>query len=471
MKKYSLLILTIFSAAFSANAQRYLGLSTGNYLPTKTASLNPALLTSSKLKWSIDIFSFTAGIDQNYGTINSKNLFSNLTNSGTLDINTLDKILIKGSNDKFSLSGGVDVSLLNLYFNVGEKHHFALANRVRTHFNLQDYDASLFTTILGTNNDTTSINVADMRLNTNSWSEFALSYATTIWDNEQSSLSVGLTGKYLSGIAYLGLNVNKLQGSYYVDTLTNKGYINAGAIQLGGSSSFSESSFDGKPLDIVKSMFKGGSSGFGADLGVTYEIKKGQKFKNNYKMRFSAAITDLGSINYKRTTNMTAQGAGLLRTDSISEKFDDINDFRAYLQRQGVNTSFEDKVGTQRISLPSSFVLGVDYNVNDMLFVNATLINGFSPKAIGYSPRTASQFSLTPRFENKLFTVGVPLTYNFYSQSLKAGLGIRVLGLYFGTDDAIAFLPSTGAKGVNFYFGAQVPMAKKKVKVKKDEQQ
>lgn len=478
-KKFTLIGTALLSLSLAANAQRYFGVATGNYLPTRSVYLNPALIADSKLKWSVDLFSFNAGIDQNYGTINSSGIMNTLS-EGDFNLNSIDKMLTKGDRDRFDLMGGLDVSILNAYASFKNKHHFGLSYRVRTTANLRDYDANFFNSLFGASAGTTSLNVRDMRLNLNSWSEIGVTYATTIWQDERYAFSFGATAKYLGGLSYMGSNIGEIRGNIVTDPTTNKTFINADAIRLMASTSASLDQGVGQSfLQRVGSLFDGTASGFGGDLGFTFDIKqKPSKLTyemdgrtdnvdpaiNRYKWRFSAAVTDLGMINYRNTTNLAANGSGVLDADSLEANMDNVGDLRGYLQRSGINTDYVENTGTQRIFTPAAIVLGVDHNINDKFFVNATYIQGFVPSTESYAPLTASQVTLTPRFENKLLTVGLPLTYNFFTESMKAGLGIRFSGLYLGTDDALALAGSNSAKGVNFYFGAQIPIAKHRLK-------
>lgn len=479
MKKITLASSLLLSLSISANAQRYFGVATGDYLPTKSVYLNPALIADSKLKWSVDLFSLNATIDQNYGTINTDGIFKAMTSSD-FSLNTIDKMLTKGDRERFDLMAGFDVNVLNAYASFKNKHHFGLNYRVRTAANIRDYDAAIFTSLYGSDESTTALNVSNMRLNVNSWSELGLSYATTLWQNDKAAFSFGATAKYLGGLSYMGANIGEVRGTFNSDpTNVTRGTINADAIRLNASTSNNmDQDFNGI-LNRAKALFDGTASGFGGDLGFTYVIKQNPSkinyemdgrtdnidpTKSRYKWRFSAAVTDLGMINYKNTTNFTANGAGVLSVDSISDRVDNFSELRGYMSRRGISTTYQDKTGTQRIYLPASIVLGADYNINNKFFANATYIHGFVPNTESFSPFTASQLTVTPRFEQKIVTIGLPLTYNFFTENFKAGLGVRVSGFYFGTDDALALVGSKNSKGVNMYFGAQIPIVKNRLK-------
>ncbi|RYE22766.1 MAG: OmpA family protein, partial [Sphingobacteriales bacterium] len=71
--------------------------------------------------------------------------------------------------------------------------------------------------------------------------------------------------------------------------------------------------------------------------------------------------------------------------------------------------------------------------------------------------------TVAPRWDNRIFSVGVPITYDFLSSSMKFGAGVRVAGFFIGSDD-LAGVFGAKAYGTNVYFGAYVPFNKRKPK-------
>ena len=74
-----------------------------------------------------------------------------------------------------------------------------------------------------------------------------------------------------------------------------------------------------------------------------------------------------------------------------------------------------------------------------------------------------NQLTITPRYDTRLFSVGLPLTYSMLSNSFKAGIGVRVSGFFFGSDDMMALF-ANHQYGFNFYVGGCVPFYKFKPK-------
>jgi outer membrane protein OmpA-like peptidoglycan-associated protein len=59
--------------------------------------------------------------------------------------------------------------------------------------------------------------------------------------------------------------------------------------------------------------------------------------------------------------------------------------------------------------------------------------------------------------------VGIPITYGTLNNDIKAGLGLRFGGFFAGSDDMLAAF-SNNVNSFNVYFGAFVPISKKKIK-------
>jgi OOP family OmpA-OmpF porin len=74
-----------------------------------------------------------------------------------------------------------------------------------------------------------------------------------------------------------------------------------------------------------------------------------------------------------------------------------------------------------------------------------------------------NQVTVTPRYDTRVFSVGLPVTYGMQSNSIKMGLGARVAGFFMGSDDMLALF-SNNQYGFNFYAGAFIPINFRKPK-------
>ena len=101
-------------------------------------------------------------------------------------------------------------------------------------------------------------------------------------------------------------------------------------------------------------------------------------------------------------------------------------------------------------------VLGGDFHAYKHFYANATLFTSLVDEA-RFGSKYYNQLTITPRYDTKLLTVGLPLTYNMLTNNMRIGIGFRVSGLFFGSDDMMALF-SGHQYGFNFYFGGMIPI-------------
>lgn len=470
---YPLICCLLISA--TVRAQRLLGVATGNYLPTKSLFLNPALITDSRLKWSIDLFALNTLLDQNYGTIKSSGLINRLSNANSI---TLNEILTNGNTSFIQANMPlVDAHLLGVYFNIKGKHNLALTSRVRAFSQLRDFDKNIFNTLYLDPNTDFTINAQKLNQSISTWSDIGLTYSTTLYENGVHALHGGISLRYLNGIGFGGYSANNLNGSFY--NAQDSVRVNNLDMHVATNINSNDVDFEYENAgDVFRSIFSGKTAGFGADLGFVYEYRpdaarrtyemdgdstRRDPEQNLYKLRISAAITDLGMINYRDANAMSIKGNGSFSAEEFSNFANDFDSLRAYMQSKGFSVDSRKEVA--KLSMPTAIVIGADYHITKGFYVNGTLIAGLKPAHYSnYSPFTHSQFTLTPRWENRVITVGLPITYNMTTSNMKMGLGLRILPLYIGSDDLLALMGNGIGKGANFYFGLHVPIAKRRLK-------
>src|SRR5690606_13945299 len=150
-------------------------------------------------------------------------------------------------------------------------------------------------------------------------------------------------------------------------------------------------------------------------------------------------------------------GHGTLNTRDIANNVTNFNEFKRYVRERGVTVDTSTLL-TTTMQMPTALILGADYLIRKSFYINTTfignLVNRYTPGLSAYN-----QLTVTPRYETKLLTVALPITYSTLTGTLKTGLGVRVSGFYFGSDDIPVF--GNRKYGFNFYFGACVPFYKK----------
>ena len=424
-----------------AVAQHMMGMATSERSVMNSLYLNPSGISGSHEKIVVGLFSMQLYADNSLGTISklfdiNKPLEGNSTglsfsNSGNKTFNLVAPA--------FEMRG----PSLMVGFNDKLKQSFARTTRIRAMNQLNNFDQSLYNTIT----DPDYVSDGNYRFNTSKfnwtahiWNEIGFSYAATVLNKGNSVLKVGFTARYLGGIGYLALKGTNVDVSITAGSDTFRGLL--------------EKFFGSKA-----------GSGYGGDIGLTYLYRlddnadKKTAVKDNYLFKVGLSVTDIGAITYKKEQNynINVAGNGYVTGRDMITKLQSYQEFRAYAVQQGF-TADTGAVDT-KIQLPTTLVLTVDYRLHNRLFVNATYIgNMVNRQAFGNS--YYGQLTVTPRFESKIFSFGVPVTYSMLANDIKVGFGMRVSGFYFGSDDMLAIV-SDNQHGFGFYFGGYVPIFRK----------
>lgn len=471
MRKFTLALGFAAMLPMASQAQHYLGIANSNWSGTNGVYLNPANLADSRHKFTVDLFSLNFGVDNSLAKID----FSKIVNN--LDGDNLDDALTFSKSDKFSiLAPAAEVRGPGFMVNIHGKHGIAVTTRVRAMNQFNNFNQSLFKLIHdSTSSDLTqnqSLKANDFNWTAHGWSEVNFSYGGVIYEKGKHMIKGGATLRYMMGAAYLSVRSDNINAVYHYTnddatlTLTNTDFHYAqskGAAILKGE-------FD----DLLG---KSAGHGIGGDLGVVYEFRPNyadykydmdgktgiaDRSKNQYLLRFSASVTDLGAIKYKSDNstidfNTNSLTPTVIKGTEIADKIDDTGALASYLESRGM-TAVRSKNTATKVGMPTTLIVGVDYHAIKGLYVNATY---FANVASHGKPGNTyySQFTLTPRYDTRVFTVSLPVTYSMLSSTMKAGLGVRVGGFFVGSDDIFAL---GGRYSANVYFGAYVPFNKKK---------
>ena len=480
MKK-TLLLLIIAISPVILKAQRDFGVATGNWAGTTSLYLNPANAADNRAKFVIDLGSVNLGLDNSLGQINAKTAYKSAVKGDSVGINDVFKF---GNSNNFSLLAPyAEVRGPGVMFSINHKISLALTTRVRIFNQFDNFNQTLFRTIVDQNFRTTNGNysIAADKFNwtLHMWSEVGLTYGMVLYDKGKHMLKGGVTLRYLGGIAYSSLYSDHIDATYTESTddlaITAKNTNLHFASNIISNNNQLQNGIGN--LDLVNRFFgSAGGSGIGGDVGLVYEYrpnyekyrydmddKKGivDYSKNKYKLRVSLAITDIGSINYNNN-NFVANfsGNGTVKASQIKDSVKDYNSFVSYAQSHGFNA--DSGRGATRVHLPTALLLSVDYKIWKRFYVNATLLGNLANRSqVGNS--YYGQFTVTPRYDSRVVSVGLPITYSSLSQSMKMGLAFRFSGFFIGTDDGLALL-SDGQYGFNVYMGLMVPINKKKIK-------
>ena len=298
-----------------------------------------------------------------------------------------------------------------------------------------------------------------------------------ILDRYEHEIKVGVTVRYLGGIGYLGLKGNNLNAQYK----SGSDSLIASRSDLEFASniiSTKNAILNGVSDNNILSEFFGSKdgSGVGGDVGVVYDYmpeyskangnRDGKKYvnraKNRYLLRISASVMDIGAITYNKNNNSNAEvtGNGVISGADFNNNVHNFDEFRTYAVSHGftADTSHQNT----KVYMPTTFHMSADYHAYSMLYVNATFIANLANRQ-NFGTSYYNQLTITPRYDTRLFSVGLPVTYGFLANEVKMGIGVRVSGFFIGSDDMLALF-ANHQSGFNVYVGGFVPFPKHKSK-------
>ncbi len=474
MKKFLYTIIVILCCSPATNAQYNLGIATGNWSGMYGLYLNPANIADSRERFVIDVISLNAGIDNSLGYINSNGGLIGAINKGNTN-----NIFSYNTSSKFSLLAPyAQVRLPGIMVSINHKHSLALSTGIRGFNQFNNFDRSLYQTITDPNyvpNENIDLTSNKFNYTAHVWSEVGLSYAGVLLDQNEHEIKVGITLRYLGGIGYLGLKGKNLDAHFKAGS--DSVIVNNSDLEFASNIVSTRSAIlNGVSNHSILSEFLGAKdgSGIGADLGIVYdympeyardEYQKKHKKKirtdysrNRYMLRFSASVMDIGAIKYKSSVNSNANvtGNGSVSGQDFAANVTNFDDFRHYAVSHGftADTSHQDT----KVYMPTTLRLGVDYNMYKWLYLNTTFIGNLANRQ-NFGNSYYSQITVTPRYDTRKLSVGIPITYSFLTSTMKVGVGVRISGFFVGSDDILA-LVAKHQSGVNFYVGGFVQFNK-----------
>ncbi len=454
MKKVFLITLLVTSLT---NAQSYLGYLNDNYAGVHGVINNPSSIVDSRFKTDINLFSFSALAGNDYYGID---IFKALKTNYDLE---KDSKFFPSSNNNFIAN--IDILGPSFMFNISPKHSIAVFSRARGIANVIGISGDYYNVLRDGSNKSFNVSNQNYNIIANTWSEIGITYATILLNKDQNFIKIGVSLKYLQGYGNTYINANNVSVNY----TRNDSNVPASSIATSGTITFGGYSNNtaNNNKDIFYADAKNPGTGFGADLGFTYEYRPNyadfstdDKNLNKYKLRIGLSVTDIGSINYKST----------------NEKTFDINNIVSQaqydLQNQNGTSSvlnnLYSKIGERastKANLPMAIHANADWNFYNKFYLNTNIDYSLIAKNTINGNSIQNSFSVTPRYEVKWFSFYLPVSYLQYSGT-QAGLGFRLGPLFVGSGSLVSNLISKESKGVDLHVGLKIPVyqARKKDK-------
>lgn len=451
MKK-SLALGLISCAPLFGLSQQFTGYTYDNYSGVHGMLQNPASVAGSKYKVNVNLFSISTLAGNNaYELKNDK--FSKFDFS---DLTENQDYFKSANTDKKNLWLNTDIMGPSFMIATGLKSGIGFHTRMRTLGNVSNLSDKTFRFF---GNDSAFYNTAiqedNLQLKAHAFAEAGLTYGRIIYSSPHHLLKLGITGKYVLGLAAASVYSNKL-----LVNIAKNDYIN----QLEGDFNVRYSS----NLDAVDDDFSdildksSGNHGWGLDVGLAYEWRPENSGwlttdPTAYKLRVSASLNDIGTVKYNNSEHgdsYTLNASGRTTDDLDKQDGETFDEYFTRLESQGIITSkaHADKL---KVKLPATFRLDADYHIYKRLFINAgTVINLINKNKNQLTAHYATTFTITPRLEKKWFSIYSPFFYNTLNQKMAWGAGFRAGPVFAGSASILSnMFSSKNVAAADFHLG------------------
>ncbi|MFD2727756.1 DUF5723 family protein [Hyunsoonleella rubra] len=443
MKNLNQLFLVLFTLALGNSisfSQSYVGLTADNYAGVHGLTFNPSNAVDSRYKADINLISVSAFGGSDYFGINLNDIIN--ADDG-FDFETDVEKMPTNANNFFV---NADVLGPSFMFNISPKSSIGIVSRVRAVFNIHNISGELYENLSDSfdTNEDFSFNSKDLTGTIHAWAEISLVYGRILMDTEKHFLKGGVSLKYLQGAGGVFVNSPSFTGDY---NATNETLATTGTLSYGTSQDFDNDDIE----------FKNLTSGFGADIGFTYEFRPHkvkdsltQRSQNKYKFKFGAAITDIGSIDYKEST-ITAYN---LNATADASTFNEDEDVEQFLDD---NYTFTESMASQKIKLPTALRLLMDYQIKNKLYLSVQGNLSLTDKNVVGTNSIINTVTISPRLETKWFSIFSPVSFREYGD-LAWGAGLRLGPLMVGSGSVFTNLISDTAQTTDVFFGLKIPL-------------
>ena len=436
MKKLILTISLITLTYFNFHSQSYIGHTVDNYVGIHGVIYNPANIVNSPFRADINLGSASGFGGSDYYAIDLQNIIK--AGEG-FDFDNDANRFPTDSNNFFIHT---DLVLPSVMFNLSKKSSIGLISRVRGVYNINNINGFLYENLEREfdPNEDFSFNSSNLNSTLHSWGEIGLSYGRIIVDTPKNMLSAGVTLKYLMGAGGLFTNTPGLQGQY---TASSENIASQGNLNFGITNGFDNEDIQYDDL----------TTGFGFDVGMVYEWHpnrtddNSQFYKDPYKLKIAASVTDIGSITYDKAE---VQNFDLNANVNINN-YDDIEDF---LEN---NYSSSTTAESLTFELPTALHVLVDYRLAKKWLISAQADLSLVNNTQVLSNRIINHYTLTPRYESKWLSLFLPLSIREYDDFVY-GAGLRFGPLSIGSGSLISNLISDESKTTDVFVGLKIPI-------------
>jgi hypothetical protein len=466
-----LLVLLLIGSG-NANAQEMLGVAFSIYSGISSVSLNPALLTGTRVYMDVNIITGDIAVanDMIYFQPDNRTIRKAISQDST--IFTRGRFnwgrtfnYYRNTDDKYAAS---NVKIIGPSMMIqADRHAFGLTTTFRS-FNSGNqiphtmpvlmYEGLSYEPFHGVEHNHDAYSFVSL-----TWSEIGLSYAYNFYDLYSNRFTFGITAKALFG--YQGGYIDMRNSQFEVIDERSVDFKNIDAdiaysLPVGYDSIYTT---DYAPL------VKGYGAGF--DFGIVFtKLKSTLVYErddklcarpyNDYIYKIGLSILDIGAITFN-------ENAELHRFDNVSKRwidFDTIQFKGIRYAMQNYSRGFYDGdpdasyVNDQiRVGLPAAVSLQFDYHLRKRVYLSALWMH-----PLKFNSRTAwrpAQLSVIGRYENRMFGVSVPVSLFDYEDP-RVGVAVRFYTMTLGTDRLGSLLGLSNFNGMDFYFSFRFNIGK-----------
>lgn len=449
-----LLFLALILSSISANAQMWIGRTTGNYSGTYGLYNNASSISDSKYKYYFNFWGRGVNFYNNYLLYNSPIKLNQWANS-TYDpqYRTLDDRVdykkdwllenLDGKNKYFSFNQ--DIFGPAFMFPVSKNWNMSINTRQRTGFQIFgiNEDVARWAYTKPDSNKYASLNQG-FGININSYQELSFTLGGILAKNEHNQLNGGATVKFLRGLGAAYLKGNSVN----IRTVgTNGAQIN-GDIQYAYTDVNSVLDPINKPYGLFSLQSRGAGAGIDLGLNYTYTSRplKHQSNKCNendkrsdYDFKLALALNDVGGIKYGKNSSVYSYSSGvntnLTAPNTILDPFHvrKENGFDTIGQTVFAGMGATKSYGFST-SLPTAINVQMDFRLHKNFYMGMFL-NQNLKKANSTGFRSTSMLSIVPRIESRGFEFSMPLTLSENYRNFYLGMYTRIGPVFFGSDN------------------------------------
>lgn len=344
----------------------------------------------------------------------------------------------------------------SLLVGFGKSHTIAVHTRLRSYLyggSLPEPLTTAFRIALGARRLQPASGPLNLDMRQESYGELGFSYGLQVFDFDLHRLKAGATVRRIAGARRQFMVA---QGNYVIRTTPNS---TEKTLELQNVSFEQGSTAPGQNFTLSDVFSGEAGSGWGYDLGVTYELGRrtsGRGYNSDtptadprpaYLLRLSASLMNGGRIAYPAGQSVSGRYASLSFDQERFETFGDAPG--QFLPNQGATQVRTGTIEATTVALPRALHLEADLRLARSLYVNAISMRNLTSQV-----QLPDMLILTPRFEDEDMEFALPVT--ILNDKTAVGLSLRVGPVAFGVSDLRIFSKNGDNRSAQLWLGLSV---------------